>query len=172
MLQVADLHATMQLLADCRAAAGGRRPWAAAANARLQTLPAELNALDMASVASSAPPAVAFANSAFGAAGAAAAAEAAAEKPPSPDSSASPTGGGGALAAPSAGSAAGGMLAATRGQVGAASAISPSVVDGPDHERRQPPADLAAAQFRRACRDCVALLKELAAGGQSSSKRD
>lgn len=152
--QIMLLRSTLLLLADCRTAGGGRRPWGAAADARLRALPAELNALDM-----RLPAAAGAARGAAGTAGSAAPALAVAALPAGPArppaSGAQATDG----AAPDAAVAAADEPPSHR----AARAASD---DAQQHQGAQ------AAALRRACRECAALAKDLAAGQQAAAKRD
>ncbi len=161
--QVGQLRATLLLLAQCRAASGGRRPWSAAADARLKALPAELNATAMRSGA--APAAVASS-------AATAAAEqhstAAVPRPAGTESS--------AAIDFAASDTADSRTAATFVH---AAPVDEAGVEGPTAPggkrrgaARQPAAEPALAATRRACRACIALLKELDSGQQGASKRD
>lgn len=147
-LQVALLRGTLLLLTDCRTAGGGRRPWGAAADARLRALPAELSALDMRHSTA--------AGAATGAAG---------------------TAGG---AAPTAAAAA--SHAVPEADAAAPDAAVAAADEPPDHRAARAAGDgtqqqrqgvqAAAAALRRACRECAALAKDLAAGQRAAAKRD
>ena len=182
-MQVAALRSTLLLLADCRTASGGRRPWGESSSSRLRALPAELNALDMRLGTVSTAAAAASPAAQPGSAAAAAAPDTAA-------GSANPLLGNTSTAqqlALTPAGAAGVACSEAGAEVEAAAGPVPAhAADEPPGHRLQAAAGAPCQQgtttqevaaftaLRRACRQCATLAKDLAAGQQvlCAAKRD